>query len=180
MCVIYNYHGKLFEKLLTDLEIPQPKGYGVYNLEEALDAAKKLGFPVLVRPSYVIGGRGMQLVYNDDELTVYINEALKFSNGHPVLIDQYLEGVEVELDAICDGENILVPGINEHIESILLIDTVRLETIDGKIRYNGVDLCDGEICFLYEEETNTVTYYLNGTPHVVHLRAESPTEQASE
>lgn len=65
-------------------------------------------------------------------------------------------------------------------ESILLIDTVRLETIDGKIRYNGVDLCDGEICFLYEEETNTVTYYLNGTPHVVHLRAESPTEQASE
>ncbi len=107
---------KLFEKLLTDLEIPQPKGYGVYNLEEALEAAKKLGFPVLVRPSYVIGGRGMQLVYNDDELTVYINEALKFSNGHPVLIDQYLEGVEVELDAICDGENILVPGINEHIE----------------------------------------------------------------
>ncbi len=107
---------KVFEKLLRDLKIPQPKGKGVKSAKEALDATKELGYPVLVRPSYVIGGRGMQVVYNDDELLTYINEAFKFSTEHPVLIDQYLEGQEVELDAISDGKDILIPGICEHIE----------------------------------------------------------------
>ena len=107
---------KVFEKLLSDLNIPQPKGRGVRSTAEALSTAKELGYPVLVRPSYVIGGRGMQVVYNDDELLTYINEALKFSNEHPVLIDQYIEGLEVELDAISDGKDVLIPGICEHIE----------------------------------------------------------------
>lgn len=107
---------KVFEKLLRDLKIPQPKGKGVKNAQEALDATKELGYPVLVRPSYVIGGRGMQVVYNDDELLTYINEAFKFSSKHPVLIDQYIEGQEVELDAISDGKDVLIPGICEHIE----------------------------------------------------------------
>ena len=106
---------ELFGKLLTDLEIPQPKGKGVRTLVEAIEAAKEIGYPVLVRPSYVIGGRGMQVVYNDEELVTYINEAIKFSNNI-ILIDQYIEGHEVELDAISDGVDILVPGINEHIE----------------------------------------------------------------
>lgn len=107
---------KVFEKLLRDLKIPQPKGRGVKSAQEAIDATKELGYPVLVRPSYVIGGRGMQVVYNDDELLTYINEAFKFSSEHPVLIDQYIEGQEVELDAISDGKDVLIPGICEHIE----------------------------------------------------------------
>jgi len=107
---------KVFEKLLSELKIPQPKGKGVKSTAEALSATKELGYPVLVRPSYVIGGRGMQVVYNDEELLTYINEAFKFSSEHPVLIDQYIEGLEVELDAISDGKDILIPGICEHIE----------------------------------------------------------------
>ena len=107
---------KVFEKLLRELNIRQPKGKGVKSAQEALDATKELGYPVLVRPSYVIGGRGMQVVYNDEELLTYINEAFKFSTEHPVLIDQYIEGQEVELDAISDGKDVLIPGICEHIE----------------------------------------------------------------
>ena len=107
---------KVFEKLLKDLKIPQPKGKGVRSAQEALETTRELGYPVLVRPSYVIGGRGMQVVYNDDELLTYINQALQFSSEHPVLIDQYIEGLEVELDAVSDGKDILVPGICEHIE----------------------------------------------------------------
>lgn len=106
---------ELFGELLRELKIPQPKGKGVKTLVEAIEAAKDIGYPVLVRPSYVIGGRGMQVVYNDDELITYINEAIKFSDNI-ILIDQYIEGHEVELDAISDGMEILVPGINEHIE----------------------------------------------------------------
>lgn len=106
---------ELFGNLLNKLKIPQPKGKGVKSLVEAIEAAKEIGYPVLVRPSYVIGGRGMQVVYNDDELITYINEAIRFSDNI-ILIDQYIEGHEVELDAISDGVDILVPGINEHIE----------------------------------------------------------------
>ncbi len=107
---------KQFEALLQELGIPQPQGRAVRKQEEAIAAYKELGFPLLVRPSYVIGGRGMQVVYNEEELLTYFNSALKFSDEHPVLIDQYIEGKEVELDAISDGEDILIPGITEHIE----------------------------------------------------------------
>ncbi|MBQ3641049.1 carbamoyl-phosphate synthase large subunit [bacterium] len=107
---------ELFEKLLKDLNIPQPKGYAIKKQSEALEVAQKLGYPLLVRPSYVIGGRGMQVVYNEDELLTYIDSALKFSDEHPILIDQYIEGTELELDAISDGENVLIPAITEHIE----------------------------------------------------------------
>lgn len=107
---------KLFEQLLRELNIPQPKGFAVRKQSEALDVAKTLGYPLLVRPSYVIGGRGMQVVYNKDELISYIEGALKFSDEHPILIDQYIEGTELELDAISDGENVLIPAITEHIE----------------------------------------------------------------
>jgi len=106
---------ELFGDLLRELKIPQPQGKGVKTLIEAIEAAKEIGYPVLVRPSYVIGGRGMQVVYDDEELVTYINDAIQFSDN-VILIDQYIEGHEVELDAISDGTDILVPGINEHIE----------------------------------------------------------------
>ncbi|MBN2222686.1 MAG: carbamoyl-phosphate synthase large subunit, partial [Vallitaleaceae bacterium] len=107
---------KRFERLLRELDIPQPRGKAVVSIEEAICAASEIGFPVLVRPSYVIGGRAMMIVYNDQELTSYIQEATDLSTEHPILVDEYIEGMEVEIDAICDREEILIPGIMEHIE----------------------------------------------------------------
>jgi len=105
-----------FEKLLTGLGIAQPPGKTVTSVEAAVVTANELGFPVLVRPSYVLGGRAMEIVYNQDELLGYMEHAVKINPQHPVLIDRYLLGKEVEVDAICDGEEVLIPGIMEHIE----------------------------------------------------------------
>ncbi|WP_225744250.1 carbamoyl-phosphate synthase large subunit [Marinilactibacillus sp. Marseille-P9653] len=105
-----------FEKALKSLGIPQPKGDTARTEAEALAIAETIGYPVLVRPSYVLGGRGMQIVDNTADLSVYMNGAVKLSSEHPVLIDRYLIGKEVEVDAICDGESVLIPGIMEHIE----------------------------------------------------------------
>jgi carbamoyl-phosphate synthase large subunit len=106
-----------FERLLAELGIPQPKGHAVTSLKEGLVAAADLGYPVLVRPSYVIGGRAMQIVNTDAELTAYIKEAVALSTDHPILIDKYIHGIEAEVDAIGDGDTALVPGIMEHIEA---------------------------------------------------------------
>ncbi|MGN0703822.1 MAG: carbamoyl-phosphate synthase (glutamine-hydrolyzing) large subunit [Lentihominibacter sp.] len=105
-----------FCELLDELEIAVPKGVAVTNEKEAFDAIEELGYPVVVRPSYVIGGRAMQVVYNDVELKRYIKEAVSLSTEHPILIDQYITGKEIEVDAIADGEDILIPGIMEHVE----------------------------------------------------------------
>lgn len=105
-----------FERLLAETGIPQPPGVAVTSVEEALEKAKALGFPVLVRPSYVLGGRAMEIVYSAEELRSYMKEAVKVNPEHPVLIDRYLKGKELEVDALCDGETVLIPGIMEHIE----------------------------------------------------------------
>lgn len=105
-----------FDALLNDLDIARPPGHSVTSLGGALVAATKLGYPVLVRPSYVLGGRAMQIIYSDAELETYMQEAVQVSNSHPILVDRYLQGVEVEVDAICDGETVVIPGIMEHIE----------------------------------------------------------------
>ncbi len=105
-----------FIDLLDELHIATPKGCAVTNADEAFEAVKKLGYPVVVRPSYVIGGRAMQVVYTDEELLKYMQEAVALSAEHPVLVDQYIKGKEIEVDAIADGEDILIPGIMEHIE----------------------------------------------------------------
>ncbi|OAJ73166.1 carbamoyl phosphate synthase large subunit [Brevibacillus sp. SKDU10] len=105
-----------FEALLRKLDIAQPPGKTVTSVEEAVVAADLLGFPVLVRPSYVLGGRAMKIVYNEEELISYMKKAVKVNPEHPVLIDRYMLGIEAEVDAICDGENVLIPGIMEHIE----------------------------------------------------------------
>ncbi|MBQ6496644.1 MAG: carbamoyl-phosphate synthase (glutamine-hydrolyzing) large subunit [Firmicutes bacterium] len=105
-----------FNELLQELHIATPKGFAVTGEKEAFKAIKELGYPVVVRPSYVIGGRAMQVVYDDEELLSYLREAVSLSKEHPVLIDQYIAGKEIEVDAISDGEDILIPGIMEHIE----------------------------------------------------------------
>ena len=107
---------KRFEALLQEIKVPQPHGKTATNEAEALDNARHIGFPVLVRPSYVLGGRAMEIVFNEDELKNYMRNAVKASPEHPVLIDRYLTGKEIEVDAICDGENVIIPGIMEHIE----------------------------------------------------------------
>ncbi|MDD7034635.1 MAG: carbamoyl-phosphate synthase (glutamine-hydrolyzing) large subunit [Firmicutes bacterium] len=105
-----------FHKLLKELNIATPAGFAVTGMDEAMAAVKTLGYPVVVRPSYVIGGRAMQVVYNDEELIKYMEEAVSLSSEHPVLIDQYISGKEIEVDAIGDGEDILIPVIMEHVE----------------------------------------------------------------
>ncbi|WP_312324108.1 carbamoyl-phosphate synthase large subunit, partial [Soonwooa sp.] len=105
-----------FEKALQDLQIPQPLGKTSTSKEEALVIANEIGYPVLVRPSYVLGGRAMEIVYNETELAHYMENAVEASPEHPVLVDRYLTGKEVEVDAICDGETVIIPGIMEHIE----------------------------------------------------------------
>lgn len=106
----------LFEKALQELDVPQPLGDTATNEPQAAAIAERIGYPVLVRPSYVLGGRGMEIVENQKDLENYMRNAVKASPEHPVLIDRYLIGKEVEVDAICDGETVLIPGIMEHIE----------------------------------------------------------------
>jgi carbamoyl-phosphate synthase large subunit len=105
-----------FEDFLNRLGIPQPPGAAVTTLEEALKVAELIGYPVLVRPSYVLGGRAMEIVQNATELVGYIKNAAEVSSKRPILVDKYLEGKEIEVDAICDGEQVLIPGVMEHIE----------------------------------------------------------------
>lgn len=105
-----------FDQLLLELGIPKPPGRTATSVEGALKIAEEIGFPVLVRPSYVLGGRAMEIVYNQNELVEYMTSAVKASSEHPVLVDKYLLGKEVEVDAISDGEDVLIPGIMEHIE----------------------------------------------------------------
>ncbi|NRD78811.1 carbamoyl-phosphate synthase large subunit [Bacillus sp. BRMEA1] len=105
-----------FEQALRELNIPMPLGKTALSVEEALVIAGEIGYPVLVRPSYVLGGRAMEIVYREEELLHYMKNAVKVNPEHPVLIDRYLTGKEIEVDAICDGQNVLIPGIMEHIE----------------------------------------------------------------
>ena len=105
-----------FEHALVELDIPMPKGKTALSVDEAVKIAAEIGYPVLVRPSYVLGGRAMEIVFKEEELLYYMENAVKINPEHPVLIDRYLTGKEIEVDAICDGEDVLIPGIMEHIE----------------------------------------------------------------
>ncbi len=105
-----------FEKLLSELHIPQPTGKAVTKIEDGIEAANRIGYPVLVRPSFVLGGRAMQIVANEDQLRHYLKTAVEIDEDKPVLVDKYIEGREVEIDAICDGHNVFVPGIMELVE----------------------------------------------------------------
>lgn len=105
-----------FEKILQQLNIPQPKGKAVTSIEDGVAAADEIGYPVLVRPSFVLGGRAMQIVTNEEQLRMYLKNAVEIDEDKPVLVDRYIEGKEVEIDAICDGRDVFVPGIMELVE----------------------------------------------------------------
>ncbi len=105
-----------FEKILNELNIPQPKGRAVTKIEDGIAAAKEIGYPVLVRPSFVLGGRAMQIVANEEQLRHYLKTAVEIDEDKPVLVDKYIQGKEVEVDAICDGRDVFVPGIMELVE----------------------------------------------------------------
>ena len=107
---------ELFDQILEECGIPRPSGGTVYTAEEAKEVANRLGYPVLVRPSYVLGGQGMQIAINDHDIDEFIGIINRIVQDHPILVDKYLSGKEIEVDAVCDGEEILIPGIMEHIE----------------------------------------------------------------
>ncbi|MFU8796316.1 MAG: carbamoyl-phosphate synthase large subunit, partial [Dehalococcoidia bacterium] len=128
-----------FEDFLDKLGIQQPPGAAVSSVEEALNTGKMLGYPVLVRPSYVLGGRAMEIVHNETELIRYVTVALELNSQHPVLVDKYLQGKEVEVDAICDGERVLIPGVMEHIER------AGVHSGDSLAVYPGLTLTNREV-----------------------------------
>lgn len=107
---------ELFDKILEECKIPRPQGHTVFTREEAIRAANELGYPVLVRPSYVLGGQGMQIAISDEDVSQFMDIINRIQQDHPILVDKYLVGKEIEVDAVCDGQDILIPGIMEHIE----------------------------------------------------------------
>ena len=125
-----------FDELLERLEISRPKGKGIWSVEEGLEEARRLKFPVLVRPSYVIGGQGMEITHDEEELTYYLENAFAKDKKNPILIDKYLMGREIEVDAISDGENILIPGIMEHLER------AGVHSGDSVTMYPSQNICD--------------------------------------
>ncbi len=135
----------LFEEFLARVGIPNPPGSAVADLEQALNVAQDIGYPILVRPSYVLGGRAMEIVQNASELVRFMGEALAAGEGRRVLIDKYFEGREVEVDAVCDGESVLIPGIMEHVER------AGVHSGDSMAIYPGLTLT--------EDEVNTVVDY---------------------
>jgi len=128
-----------FEEFLNGIGIPQPPGAAVLRVEDAIHTAEALGYPVLVRPSYVLGGRAMEIVQNPTELARFVQAAAEVADGKPILIDKYLEGKEVEVDAICDGEHVLIPGIMEHIER------AGVHSGDSMAVYPGIHLTSAEV-----------------------------------
>ena len=137
----------LFEEFLSRVGIPNPPGAGVIRLEQALNVAQDIGYPVLVRPSYVLGGRAMEIVQNATELVRYMRGALEAGAGRRVLIDKYLEGREVEVDAVSDGETVLIPGIMEHVER------AGVHSGDSMAIYPGLTLSDEEVSTIVDYTT---------------------------
>ena len=133
-----------FDEVLTQAGIPRPKGISVTNQEDAIKGAAEIGYPVMVRPSYVLGGRAMEIVYNEDELKDYMGRAVKVTPEHPVLVDRYMQGTEVEVDAISDGIDVVIPGIMEHVEraGVHSGDSIAVyppQTLSSKVIFTIID-----------------------------------------
>ena len=135
---------ELFDEILEKCCIPRPAGHTVFTRDEALEAANSLGYPVLVRPSYVLGGQGMQIAISDKDIIEFMDIINRYTQEHPILVDKYLMGKEVEVDAVCDGEDILIPGIMEHVERAGIhsgdsISVYPAQTLSSKVKRIIVD-----------------------------------------
>ena len=137
----------LFEEFLKSLNIPNPPGLAIDTVDEAISVAQDIGYPVLLRPSYVLGGRAMEIVQNPKELKKYMKNAIGLGGGRKILIDKYLEGREVEVDAVCDGTDVLVPGVMEHVER------AGVHSGDSMAIYPGLSLAKSEVDTIVEYTT---------------------------
>lgn len=168
-----------FDKILEELNIPRPKGKTVFTLEQALKAANGLGYPVLVRPSYVLGGQGMEIAYSDNDITEFMEIINRIKQEHPILIDKYMMGKEIEVDAICDGEDILIPGIMEHLERAGVhsgdsISVYPTQTIDEKVKQTIVDYTRRLAKALHVVGLVNIQYVMyNNTLYVIEVNPRS-------
>ncbi|MCL0028959.1 carbamoyl-phosphate synthase large subunit [Dehalococcoidia bacterium] len=161
---------QLFEEFLARIGIPNPPGAGVSNLESALNVAAEIGYPVLVRPSYVLGGRAMEIVQDPRELARYMAGALDAGVGRQVLIDRYFEGREVEVDAVCDGETVLIPGIMEHVER------AGVHSGDSMAIYPGLTLSEQEVDTIVDYTTRIgLALEVKGLMNIQYVVVGGPT-----
>ena len=168
-----------FDEVLTEVQIPRPKGISVTNLEDAINGAAEIGYPVMVRPSYVLGGRAMEIVYNEDELKDYMSRAVKVTPDHPVLVDRYMMGTEVEVDAISDGVDVVIPGIMEHVEraGVHSGDSIAVyppQTLPAKIIYTITDYTKRLATTLHVKGLLNIQYVVaNGQVYVIEVNPRS-------
>ncbi len=168
-----------FDEILEEVGIPRPKGRTVYTLEQALEAANELGYPVLVRPSYVLGGQGMEIAYSDKDVAEFMEIINRVKQEHPILIDKYMMGKEIEVDAICDGEDILIPGIMEHLERAGVhsgdsISVYPTQTVDNKTKEVIIDYTRKLAKALHVVGLVNIQYVLyNKTLYVIEVNPRS-------
>ena len=168
-----------FDEVLTQTGIPRPKGISVTNQEDAIKGAAEIGYPVMVRPSYVLGGRAMEIVYNEEELRDYMGRAVKVTPEHPVLVDRYMQGTEVEVDAISDGIDVIIPGIMEHVEraGVHSGDSIAVyppQTLPQKIKYTIVDYTKRLAVCLHVKGLMNIQYVVaNDEVYVIEVNPRS-------
>ncbi len=168
-----------FDEVLTEVNIPRPRGISVTNLQDAVSGAEEIGYPVMVRPSYVLGGRAMEIVYNEAELRDYMSRAVKVTPDHPVLVDRYMQGTEVEVDAICDGTDTVIPGIMEHVEraGVHSGDSIAVyppQTLHSKIIYTITDYTKRLATALHVKGLLNIQYVVaDGQVYVIEVNPRS-------
>ncbi len=168
-----------FDEVLTQAQIPRPRGTSVTNLEDAILGAAEIGYPVMVRPSYVLGGRAMEIVYNEDELRDYMSRAVKVTPDHPVLVDRYMQGTEVEVDGISDGIDVVIPGIMEHVEraGVHSGDSIAVyppQTLSSKVIYTIIDYTKRLAIGLHVKGLLNIQYVVvDGEVYVIEVNPRS-------
>lgn len=168
-----------FDEVLAEVDIPRPKGISVTNLDDAIKGAADIGYPVMVRPSYVLGGRAMEIVYNEEELRDYMSRAVKVTPDHPVLVDRYMQGTEVEVDAICDATDVVIPGIMEHVEraGVHSGDSIAVyppQTLPSKIIYIITDYTKRLALALHVKGLLNIQYVVaDGKVYVIEVNPRS-------
>ena len=168
-----------FDEVLTEVGIPRPKGISVTNLNDAIKGAAEIGYPVMVRPSYVLGGRAMEIVYTETELRDYMSRAVKVTPDHPVLVDRYVQGTEVEVDAIADGVDVVIPGIMEHVEraGVHSGDSIAVyppQTLTSKIIYMITDYTKRLALALHVKGLLNIQYVVaDGVVYVIEVNPRS-------